>query len=193
MILPMRQIHLDFHTFEKIAGIGADFDADRFADTLKRAHVNSVTLFSRCHHGWIYYDTQAFPERRHPYLTRNLLAEQIAACHARGIRVPIYVTVKWDQYSAEAHPEWLARFLEYTGNEQARRIIEKTVDFYPIMVEPSGIVENYTDASWKHSPAWAHPHAPDIVASLTGDRLNKRVANIALERTGGADAGRLGR
>lgn len=84
---------------------------------------------------------------------------------------------------------WLARFLEYTGNEQARRIIEKTVDFYPIMVEPSGIVENYTDASWKHSPAWAHPHAPDIVASLTGDRLNKRVANIALERTGGADAG----
>ncbi|MFW6438230.1 MAG: hypothetical protein ACOCZ7_04370, partial [Armatimonadota bacterium] len=33
---------------------------------------------------------------------------------------------------------WLARFLEYTGSEQARRIIEKTVDFYPIMVEPSG-------------------------------------------------------
>ncbi|MFO8082089.1 MAG: hypothetical protein R6V07_17550, partial [Armatimonadota bacterium] len=77
---------------------------------------------------------------------------------------------------------WLARFLEYTGSEQARRIIEKTVDFYPIMVEPSGIVENYTDASWKHSPAWAHPHAPEIVATLTGDRQNKRVANIALDR-----------
>ena len=82
---------------------------------------------------------------------------------------------------------WLARFLEYTGNEQARRIIEKTVDFYPIMVEPSGLVENYTDASWKHSPAWAHSHAADIVASITGDRQNKRAANIAIERTGGAD------
>ncbi|MFW5866945.1 MAG: hypothetical protein ACOCX2_03950 [Armatimonadota bacterium] len=79
---------------------------------------------------------------------------------------------------------WLARFLEYTGSEQARRIIAKTVDFYPIMVEPSGIVENYTDASWKHSPAWAHPQAPDIVAAITGDPLNKRVANIAIERSG---------
>ncbi len=79
---------------------------------------------------------------------------------------------------------FLARFLEYTGNEQARRIIEKTVEFYPIMVEPSCLVENYTDASWKHSNAWAHPHGPDIVATLTGDRQNKRVANLALARSG---------
>ncbi len=83
---------------------------------------------------------------------------------------------------------FLARFLQYTGNEQARRIIEKTVDFYPIMVEPSGMVENYTDPSWKHYAAWAHPQAPDIVASLTGDRQNKRVANIAIERSGAGDS-----
>ncbi len=82
---------------------------------------------------------------------------------------------------------FLARFLEYTGNEQARRIIEKTVEFYPIMVEPSCLVESYTDASWKHSNAWAHPHGADIVATLTGDRQNKRVANIALARTGAGD------
>ncbi len=105
--LRYRQVHLDFHTSEQIAGIGSAFDPQEFAATLAKARVNSITCFARCHHGWIYYDTQAFPERRHPYLTRNLLAEQIAACHARGIRVPIYVTVQWDQYSAEAHPEWL--------------------------------------------------------------------------------------
>ena len=107
--LRYRQVHLDFHTSEQIAGIGSAFDPQEFAATLAKARVNSITCFARCHHGWIYYDTQAFPERRHPYLTRNLLAEQIAACHARGIRVPIYVTVQWDQYSAEAHPEWLER------------------------------------------------------------------------------------
>jgi len=105
--LAFRQIHLDFHTSEHIAGIGERFDADEFASTLVQAHVNSVTCFARCHHGWIYFDTQRFPERRHPHLVRNLLAEQIEACHERGIRVPVYTTVQWDHYTAEEHPEWL--------------------------------------------------------------------------------------
>jgi hypothetical protein len=108
MDLNFRQVHLDFHTSQHITRIGSDFDPDEFADTLARAHVNSVTCFARCHHGYIYYDTRINPERRHPYLTRNLLAEQIDACHRRGIRVPIYTTVQWDQYTAEEHPEWLA-------------------------------------------------------------------------------------
>ena len=53
---------------------------------------------------------------------------------------------------------FLARFLEYTGNEQARRIIEKTVEFYPLMVEPSGRVEGYTDPSWKHTQPRVSPN-----------------------------------
>jgi hypothetical protein len=104
--LPFRQIHLDFHTSEAIENVGADFDPDVFADTLQRAHVNSINLFARCHHGWVYYDTAGFPERRHPHLRRDLLREQIEACHARGIRTPVYVTVQWDHYTALRHPEW---------------------------------------------------------------------------------------
>ena len=108
MPLPFRQIHLDFHTAQQITGVGAKFDADRFADTLANAHVNSINLFARCHHGYIYFDTKRFPERRHPHLEVNLLKEQIEACHARGIKAPIYTTVQWDFFTAQAHPEWLA-------------------------------------------------------------------------------------
>ena len=108
MNLRFRQVHLDFHTSQHITGIGTAFDPDEFADTLKRAHVNSITCFARCHHGYIYYDTRVNPERRHPHLTRNLLAEQIEACHKRDIRVPIYTTIQWDHFTAEQHPEWLA-------------------------------------------------------------------------------------
>lgn len=105
--LRYRQVHLDFHTSEDITGIGEQFDPDEFASTLQKARVNSITCFARCHHGWIYYDTKKFPERRHPHLTRNLVPEQIEACHKRNIRVPIYVTVQWDHFTAREHPEWL--------------------------------------------------------------------------------------
>ena len=102
-----RQIHLDFHTSEKIADIGSQFDPDEFADTLVKARVNSINCFARGHHGYAYYDTKKFPERRHPHLTRELLREQIEACHKRDIWVPIYITVQWDQFTALQHPEWL--------------------------------------------------------------------------------------
>jgi hypothetical protein len=98
---------LDFHTSGDIEGVGVDFDPEEFAATLERARVDSITCFARCHHGYMYFDTKAFPERRHPHLKRNLLREQIEACHARGIRVPIYTTVQWDRLMVDQHPEWL--------------------------------------------------------------------------------------
>ena len=102
-----RQIHLDFHTSEAIPRVGDKFDPERFAATLHRAHVDSVTCFARCHHGWLYYDSQRFADIVHPTLQRrDLLREQIEACHRYGIRVPIYITVQWDHAVSQRHPEW---------------------------------------------------------------------------------------
>ncbi len=110
MSLSTRHIHLDFHTSPDIDGIGRDFDPAEFAQTLKDAHVTSINCFARGHHGHIYFDTKLHPERIHPHCERpNLLPEQIEACHKLGIRVPIYITVQWDQFTAEQHPEWLLR------------------------------------------------------------------------------------
>jgi hypothetical protein len=124
--LRFRQIHLDFHTSEAIEGIASRFDPNEFADTLAAARVNSVTCFARGHHGWMYYDSKAFPERIHPHLARrDLLPEQIAACHQRDIRVPIYITVQWDHYTAERHPEWLTVGGDGTlGYDSARSIYQ---------------------------------------------------------------------
>ena len=49
--LRYRQIHLDFHTSPHIPGIGAEFDKKRWQETLKDGAVDSITLFSKCHHG----------------------------------------------------------------------------------------------------------------------------------------------
>lgn len=105
--LRFRQIHLDFHTSEKIPSVGEKFDAEEFARTLDEARVNSVTCFARGHHGMMYYDSKRFPELVHPGLkNKNLLQEQIDACHKRGIRVPVYTTVQWDYYMSTNHPDW---------------------------------------------------------------------------------------
>lgn len=105
---PFRQIHLDFHTSEHIEGVAANFESEAFADTLVKAHVQSIQLFARCWHGYIYYLSKRFPERVHPHLNgRDLLREQIAACHGRGILAPIYVAVQVDRFTADRHPEWV--------------------------------------------------------------------------------------
>lgn len=106
--LRFRQIHLDFHTSEKIASVGEDFNAQEFAQTLKKAHVNSITCFAKGHHGQLYYNSKAFPWLIHPGLkNKNLLKEQIEACHEQDIRVPVYTTVQWDHDASTKHPEWL--------------------------------------------------------------------------------------
>lgn len=110
MNLASRQIHLDFHTSEYIPEIAQDFNAEAFAQTMKNADVTSATVFARCHHGWLYYPSQQFPELVHPNLSNhNLLLEQVRALHRAGIRAPVYITVQWDYHSASTHPEWLIR------------------------------------------------------------------------------------
>ncbi len=102
-----RQIHLDFHTSPLIPDVGREFDAKEFARTMKRAHVNSVTVFAKCHHGMSYYPTKVGTP--HPALNgRDLLGEQIEALHREGIRCPIYTTVAWEEDVAFKHPAWRA-------------------------------------------------------------------------------------
>jgi hypothetical protein len=121
--LRFRQIHLDFHTSPQIPGIGADFDPDEFARTLEKARVNSVTCFARCHHGMLYYQSAKFPERIHPNLAcPNLLPEQIEACHRRNIRVPIYVTIQWDEFTADHRRDWLC--IDESGFEYGTKPLE---------------------------------------------------------------------
>lgn len=105
--LPSRQVHLDFHTSELIPNVGGNFDKAQWQAALRAGHLNSITVFAKCHHSWSYYPTQV--GKPHPALQRNLLQEQIAASHEIGVRAPIYYTVGWSATDAETHPDWVAR------------------------------------------------------------------------------------
>lgn len=102
-----RQIHLDFHTSEKIPGVGSRFDKSQFQDALRRGHVDSVTVFSKCHHGWAYHPSVA--NEMHPTLKFDLLGAEIEAAHEIGVKTPVYISAGFDEKMARRHPEWLRR------------------------------------------------------------------------------------
>ena len=83
MSLPYRQVHLDFHTSECIEGIGSRFSRENFRAALIAGHINSITLFSKGHHGWSYHPTQV--NLPHPHLCCDLLDEQLARYDIRAI------------------------------------------------------------------------------------------------------------
>jgi hypothetical protein len=95
---------MDFHTSPFIPGVGEKFDAKEFADTLKKAKVNSINLFAKCHHGMYYYPTKI--GTMHPALNFDLLGAQMKACREADIRACIYTTVAWNEDWADRHPEW---------------------------------------------------------------------------------------
>ena len=105
-----RQIHLDFHTSEKIDKIGSEFDKKQFQSMLKLGHINSITLFSKCHHGWAYHKSEA--NEMHPGLSFDLLSAQLEACREIGVKTPIYISAGFDEKAAVKHPEWRARRID---------------------------------------------------------------------------------
>jgi hypothetical protein len=102
-----RQIHLDFHTSEKIKNIGSKFSKVQFQNALKIGHVDSITVFSKCHHGWAYHPSVA--NEMHPNLSFDLLKAQIEAAHEIDVKTPVYLSAGLDEKMARRHPEWLVR------------------------------------------------------------------------------------
>lgn len=134
--MPARQVHLDFHTSEFVGPVGEKFDKTKFQEALKAGHVNSITVFGKCHHGYHYFPTEV--GTIHPGLApgRDFSGEMMDACHEIGVYAPLYLTLGWSALDAVEHPEWIARSKDgsYTGN----------VDFTAKPEDPR------PDCSWIH-------------------------------------------
>lgn len=107
-----KRIHMDFHTPD-IAWERAmkDFDARRYVKILRDAHVNSLVSFTKCHHGYSYYNTEL--GLRHPSLPENLdlFGEILKEAHKNDMKVMAYYSVGWLSTVQNLHPEWMERGL----------------------------------------------------------------------------------
>ena len=101
---PLKQVHLDFHTFEKIPFVGKNFSKENFQSALKLAKLQSITVFAKCNQGFCYYPTKVGV--MHPSLDFDLTGAMIDAAHEIGVRAPIYINAGVSAKEAENHPEW---------------------------------------------------------------------------------------
>ncbi len=105
--LRYRQVHLDFHTSEAVPSVGDRFDKEQFKAALKAGHVDSITVFSKCHHGWAYHPSKA--NEMHPKLDFDLLCAELEACREAGVNAPVYISAGFDEKYAKKHPENLVK------------------------------------------------------------------------------------
>ena len=106
--LAQRQVHLDFHTSEDISGIGSMFDKEQFKRCLKKGHVNSITVFAKCHHGWAYFPSET--NEMHPGLNFDLLSGMLEACKEAGVDAPVYISAGLDEKYYVKHPDHAIQF-----------------------------------------------------------------------------------
>ena len=119
-----RQVHLDFHTSEHIPGVGSQFDKAQFQAALREGHVDSITVFAKCHHGWAYFNAEK--NEIHPTLGGfELLTAQLEAAHEIDVKAPIYISAGTDERLARRHPEWLIRSREEAGMTSSPHDFEK--------------------------------------------------------------------
>ena len=78
--LRLRQVHLDFHTAPSIPDVGVDWDADEFARIVREAHIDSMTVFAKCHHGLSYHPTEVGV--MHPRSSLTCWASKSRCCTA---------------------------------------------------------------------------------------------------------------
>lgn len=86
----------------------SQFDADRYVDALLRARAQSVMLYVQSHTGLFNYPTKV--GKQHANLKgRDLPAEVIERLRRHGIAVQLYVSLIFDRWVYDEHPEWRGR------------------------------------------------------------------------------------
>ncbi len=123
-MLRKRQVHLDFHTNGTLP-VGKNFSKEQFQQALKVGHVDSITVFSKCHHGWSYHPTKA--NEMHPELDFDLLGAQLEACKEIDVNAPVYISAGYDEKEYVKRPEW--RFV-WSKNKEEQKRYEDGVHFH---------------------------------------------------------------
>lgn len=97
-----RKVHILYVSPEWVKDRGVSFDAEDYAEKLSHAGIRTIELYTKDHHGYVYFKSKT--GRQYP---QDVLGQMLTACHRRGIRLIAYYSVAFDNYASGLHPEWL--------------------------------------------------------------------------------------
>ena len=102
-----RKLFFDFHSSRHAVGLASGFNAKRWAELLKKANAQAVSVFAKCACGWSYYRGGTF-RHVHPQLPDGLdmVVDQIEALHHSGIKAIGYYATLPSEPLVEIRPEW---------------------------------------------------------------------------------------
>ncbi len=103
-----RRAVIDMHIPDWHDRFLSQFDPRRYADMLVRSRAQSIVAYAHSHVGLFNYPTRV-GRQHHAFAGRNVLGEMIDACHARHIAVVLYVSLIFDRWAADHHPDWRMR------------------------------------------------------------------------------------
>ncbi len=145
--LRYRQVHLDFHTSELIP-VGDKFNEEQFKEALKLGHVDSITVFSKCHHGWAYHPSTA--NQMHPLLKFDLLGAQLKACKEIEVNAPVYISAGFDEKYARKNPHHINKPSPDAGVDFLNRAHYKLLCYNTPYLDT--LVEQIEDVMKKYNP-----------------------------------------
>ncbi len=103
-----RRAVVDMHIPDWDPAFLSEFDADQYVQRLVDARAQSIVAYAQSHVGLFNYPTKVGQQHR-SLKGRDLVQEIIDRCHAHGIAVVIYVSLIFDRWAADNHPEWRMR------------------------------------------------------------------------------------
>jgi hypothetical protein len=100
-----RRAVIDMHIPDWDERFLSELDASRYAEMLATSRAQSIVAYCQSHVGLFNYPTMVGQEHR-GLKGRNILQDIIDCCHARSIAVVLYVSLIFDRWAADTHPEW---------------------------------------------------------------------------------------
>ncbi|MCM3712976.1 alpha-L-fucosidase [Alkalihalobacillus oceani] len=110
----MRGVHLDFHMPEFPREAIKNFNAIEHVAELKRANVNVVAVFTKCHFGNAFYNTKI--GHKHSGLETDYFGDVLEEAHKQGIKVLAYYSLGTDEHAVTHNPDWYQ--IDENGNKR---------------------------------------------------------------------------
>jgi hypothetical protein len=107
----LRRNLIDMHINDIDPLFLSEFSADKYAEALSLSGVDTAVIYGGSCLGINYFSTSN-GHRHNSIGTRDLIAETVSTCRAKGLNIVLYFNI-WSRWAYDNHPEW--RMIDIDG------------------------------------------------------------------------------